>query len=396
MGWMEIKAEEEREEMVTRKQNGLERRHSTVEELIPDLVHNLNGPLASVLGYTQLLLDKVTDREVKEDVEKIIEEAQRASQIIKGLVIFTKKREPRIEPVDLNELIERVFERKAHQLNLRNIDVVKELSPSIPLTKADPRQIQQVLLNLIGNAEEAITAFHGFGEVRVKTRVEGRQIKIVISDDGPGIPEENIDEIFDPFFTTKGRGVGLGLSISNDIIAEHGGTLRVESRYGVGTTFIVTLPIIEIEEKEKVEMGKRIGKSLKEMKGLVIDDEPTILDLLSRYLEHEGCEIHTAVDVKTALGIVEQKGFDFVVCDLKMPGMGGADFYRVIQEKKPFLAKRIIFATGDVLSDKTRAFIDSVPAPFIEKPFNLIELKKLLLERIHSDEGGSEELTSLS
>ena len=250
---MEIKAEEEREEMVTRIQNGLERRNSTVEELIPDLVHKLNGPLASVLGYTQLLLDKVTDREVKEDVEKIIEEAQRASQIIKGLVIFTKKREPRIEPVDLNEIVERVLERKTHQLNLRNIDVVKELSPSIPMTKADPRQIQQVLLNLIGNAEEAITAFHGFGEVRVKTRVEGRQIKIVISDDGPGIPEENIAEIFDPFFTTKGRGVGLGLSISNDILVEHDGTLRVESRYGVGTTFIVALPIIEIEEKESLD-----------------------------------------------------------------------------------------------------------------------------------------------
>lgn len=380
--------------MVTRSQEATELRKSTLEELIPDLVHKLNGPLASVLGYTQLLLNKIRDPEVKEDVEKIIEEAQRASQIIKGLVIFTKKRKPLKEAVDLNEIVEKVFERKAHQLNLRNINVVKELSPSIPLTKADPRQIQQVLLNLIGNAEEAITEFHGFGEMRVKTQVDGRKIKIVVSDDGPGIPEENLPEIFDPFFTTKGKGVGLGLSISNDIIIEHGGTLRVESKYGKGATFAVTLPVIEIEEKEKREMGKGIGESLKGRKGLVIDDEPTILDLLSRYLEHEGCEINTAVDVKTALNIIESKDFDFVICDLKMPGMGGADFYRIIEEKRPSFLKRIVFATGDVLSDKTRAFIDSVTTPFIEKPFNLFELKKLLLERIHSDSSPCEESVS--
>jgi CheY-like chemotaxis protein len=381
-------------QMVTRSQEATELRKSTLEELIPDLVHKLNGPLASVLGYTQLLLNKIRDPEVKEDVEKIIEEAQRASQIIKGLVIFTKKREPRKEAVDLNEIVEKVFERKVHQLNLRNINVVKELSPSIPLTKADPRQIQQVLLNLIGNAEEAITEFHGFGEMRVKTQVEGRKIKIVVSDDGPGISEENLPEIFDPFFTTKDKGVGLGLSISNDIIIEHGGTLRVESKYGKGATFAVTLPVIEIEEKEKREMGKGIGESLKGRKGLVIDDEPTILDLLSRYLEHEGCEINTAVDVKTALNIIESKDFDFVICDLKMPGMGGADFYRIIKENRPSFVKRIVFATGDVLSDKTRAFIDSVTTPFIEKPFNLFELKKLLLERIHSDSSPCEESVS--
>jgi CheY-like chemotaxis protein len=357
---------------------------SSFEELIPDLVHKLNGPLASVLGYTQLLLGKVDDPQVKEDVEKIIEEAQRASQIVRGLVIFARKRKPQKEALDINDLVERVLERKVHQLNLRNIRVVKELPPSLPVTRADPKQIQQILLDLISNAEEAITEFHGFGEVRVKTSAEGGQIKIVISDDGPGIPEQDLPKIFDPLFTTKDKGTGLGLSISNDIILEHGGTFQVESTYGQGATFTVALPVLEIAEKEKLAIGKWRGQSLKGMRGLVIDDEPTILDLLFRFLQHEGCDMKTALDVKTALETMETHDFDFVICDLKMPGMGGADFYWIMKEKKPSLLNRIIFATGDVLSDATQDFAESVTTPFIEKPFNLGEMKKILLERIQA------------
>lgn len=350
----------------------------TLEDFIPELVYKLNNHLAPVIGYAQLLLPKTIDPEAKRHLEKIIEEAQQASQIIKDLVNFARKRKSKKEVVDINDLIEAVFEMKTPQLNLRQIDVVKELSPSIPPTQVDPKQIQQVLLNLINNAEEAISEFHGFGELRVKTCVTEGQIEIIISDDGPGIPKESISKIFAPFFTTKGKGIGLGLRISYDILIEHGGAMRVESEWGKGATFIITLPIIEVEGEKKKEKEKSVEKDLKGMKGLVIDDDPTLLNFVFKYLELEGCEILTAPDVKTALNIIEGKDFDFVICDMKMPEMNGSDFYRIVKEKKPSLSNRIIFSTGDVLSDTTRVFIDSVTNPYIEKPFNLSELKEVI------------------
>ena len=129
------------------------------------------------------------------------------------------------------------------------------------------------------------------------------------------------------------------------------------------------------------------------MKGLVIDDNPIILNIVFKYLKHQGCEIMIASDVKTALNLVKGKDFDFVICDIKMQGLGGPDFYRIVQEKKPSLKDCIIFATGDVQSDSTKAFIDSVTNPYIEKPFSLNELKEIIIKTISISKGG--QLTQL-
>jgi len=351
---------------------------STLADLMPALVHKLNNPLASVIGYAQLILPRIDDPETKKDLEKIVAEAQRASQIIKSLVTFTKKRKTKKEAINLNEIIEAVLEKKTIELNLRSINVVKELSSSLSPTQVDPKQIEQVLINLINNAEEAISEFHGLGEIRVKTKLMDDHIEIMISDDGPGIPKENLSNIFDPLFTTKGTGIGLGLPISNDILAEHNGTMRVETEWGRGATFTITLPMIKGESKKKVAEEIYTGKSLKGMKGLVIDDDPILLNFIYKYLELEGCEMTTAPDAQTALGILEVKDYDFVICDMKMPGMNGSDFYRIVKKRNPSLSDRIIFSTGDVLSETTKEFIDSVINPCIEKPFTLTDLKKAI------------------
>lgn len=361
------------------KQSNDARKISSLENLIPWLVHRLNTHLSSVIGYAQLLLPKKLDSESKKELEKIIEEAHRASHVIKDLVDFTRKRRPQKKIIDLNELIESLLETKIQELNFRNIKLVKDLSSSIPLTQVDPKQIREVLVNLINNAEGAITEFHGFGEIRVKTCEKEGQIEIVISDDGPGIPAENISKIFDPFYTTiKGKGTGLELVVSRDTVIEHGGKMKVESEWGKGTSFVITLPIIEVEGEEKKEKGKSVERSLKGVKGLVIDDEAPFLSFVSEYLEREGCEIMTATDAKTALAILEDRDFDFVICDIRMPEISGIEFYRVINEKKPSLKDRIIFSTGDVLSDTTRAFLELVTNPQVEKPFNLDELKEVI------------------
>jgi len=347
-------------------------------DFIPGLVFKLNSLLAPVVGYAELLLPKMVEPESRRHLEKIIEEAQQASQIIKDLVDFLRKRELQKEVVDLNGLIEHVIEIKVAELSLKNITVVKELSPFIPLTQVDPKQIQQVMLNLINNAEDAISEFHGLGEIKVKTRVVNGYIEITVSDDGPGIASENISKIFTPFFTTNAKRIGLGLSNSYDTVTKHGGTIRVISEWGRGATFVIALPIVEVEGQKQKERGEIIERGLKGTKGLVIDDDPNILDVLYKYLMREGCEVVRALDVETALDIIEVLDFDFVICDIRMAGMGGIEFYKAIEEKKPSLKRRIIFSTGDVMGETTRAFLKVVTNPQVGKPFNFDELKEVI------------------
>lgn len=355
---------------------------SHLGDLTPEIIHKLNMPLASVIGYAELLLPRMTDPEEKKTLEKIREEAKRASEIIKAFVDFIRKENPKKEVVNLNELIEEVSRAKTHALNLRNISLVKELSPSIPLTLLDSEQIQKALLNLINNAEEAISEFHGFGEIRVKTSVMDGQIEVTVSDDGPGIPKENISKIFDPLFTTKGKGIGLGLAISNDILIRHGGTIKVKSELGKGATFIFHLPLLEIKGDRIKEEGAMVEAELKGKKGLVVDDDLNFLNLVYKYLGLQGCEIITASDVETALVTIEQRDFDFVICDMKMPGMSGAHFYHFVKEKKPSLKDRTIFITGDVMGERTKTFMETIANPHIEKPFDLNELKKVIIKMI--------------
>lgn len=169
------------EEKKLEKEQVIEKQWTQVEEmpdlqdLIPGIVHKLNNHLASIIGYGQLLLPKLIDPVTKKDLDKIIAEARQASKVIKDLVNFTRKRRPQKETVDTNGLVESVLEMKIPELNLRKINVVKQLSPFLPFTQVDPKQIREVLVYLINNAEEAISEFYGFGEIRVKTRVAGSQ-----------------------------------------------------------------------------------------------------------------------------------------------------------------------------------------------------------------------------
>ncbi len=351
-----------------------------LEELLADLVHKLNNPLASIRGYSELILSKIEVPGIKRDVEMIVKEVDRASHVVKNLVAFTKKRDHRKEPVDLNRLIEEVVSEKADELKSKNVTLTKTLRSPLPITMADPQEMKQVFINLIENAEEAINQFHGFGEIRVTTHVVDGQIEIIFSDDGPGIKQEDILKIFNLFFTSKNKGVGLGLLTSLNIVLQHEGRLWAESEWGNGARFYVRLPIVDHHEKKEAGEGKRAMQNLEGFKGLVIDDELPVLDFVSKYLIREGARIETASDVESALRVIEGQDFNFVICDIRMPGMDGEAFYRIIGQKKPFLQNHIIFSTGDVLNRSTKAFLGSIKNPRIEKPFNLKHLKEVITD----------------
>jgi len=257
----------------------------------------------------------------------------------------------------------------------------------------DPNQLQQVFLNILNNARQAVEDFRHDGQMEVTTEKVGDKLRVSFADNGPGIAPENILRIFDPFFTTKevGKGTGLGLSLSYGIIQEHGGTIRVESAPGAGATFIVDLPIVtdaagastgaastdtSFTRLSLEGAGKRI---------LVIDDEEPVLDLIQSTLVRRGFTVETARDGGEGLRRIAQTHFDLIVCDWKMPGLNGQQVFERLRTNHPHAAGRFIFLTGDVVNERTQHFLHESGVPCLAKPFSLAEFGALIKKRTQLD-----------
>ncbi|MBE9512805.1 MAG: PAS domain S-box protein [Chloroflexi bacterium] len=220
-------------------------RLASVGELASGIAHELNNPLTSVIGFSQLLLDKDIPDEIKEDVNIIFNEARRSAAVVKNLLTFARKHTPVKQPVNINSIIEKVLELRAYEQKVSNIQVNTRFAPDLPEVMGDYFQLQQVFLNITINAEYFMIEAHNRGTLTITTEKVGDIVRASFADDGPGIAPENLGHLFDPFFTTKevGKGTGLGLSICHGIITEHGGRIYAESELGRGATFIMELPI---------------------------------------------------------------------------------------------------------------------------------------------------------
>lgn len=353
----------------------------SVGQLVSGVAHELNNPLTGITGFAQLLLARDLDERTRSDIETIYGEAERASKIVQNLLTFARRRKSEKEPANLNALLQRVLELRSYDLRVRNIDVVLDLDEDLPETMVDPGQIQQVFLNLIINAEQAMLSSKESGKLIVRSRNDGDQIRIIFQDDGPGMEPETLRRIFDPFFTTKqaGEGTGLGLTISYGIIEDHGGRIWAESQPGRGTTFFIELPVLHgaaparaVEEEAPVTVT---GRSI-----LVVDDEASIQRLLGSILEMDGHRVDTARNGIEALEHIARRRYDLVITDIKMPDMDGRDLYQRLLEHDRTLAGRTIFITGDTVSPETRRFLQEVRNPCLAKPFRVREVRDVIAQ----------------
>lgn len=222
-------------------------RLAAVGQLAAGVAHELNNPLAAVQGFAQLIASRNDlDDTIKDDVETIFREAQRAGRITGNLLSFARKHRIEKRMISLNEVIEKGLELNEYRLRVNNIEVCLDLQPDLPETMADFHQLQQVFINIITNAEQAMSQGHGGGRLTVSSKAEDGRIQVTISDDGPGIGSDESARIFDPFYTTKevGKGTGLGLSICFGILQEHGGRIWVSSEPDAGATFVVEMPVV--------------------------------------------------------------------------------------------------------------------------------------------------------
>jgi len=386
------------EETILREQLAQAEKLSSLGEILSGIAHELNNPLTGVLGYCELLQETSNDKGIKEQLDKINNAAVRCKKIIENLLSFARQHKIEKEQCDINEIIKRTLELKAYQLRIDNIEVFTDLYPRLPLTMADPYSIQQVFLNLINNAHLAMLEKKKQGILSIKSEHVNGIIRIIISDTGVGISDENLSKIFNPFFSTRevGTGTGLGLSISYGIIKEHSGKIYAKSKPDAGTSFFIELPIVSQQGVNTFPSAEITGNNnehvllqIKKKSILVVEDEATIAEIIKTTLDGVGLDADTAENALTAIDKLQHKDYDLIISDMRMPNMDGKGLFRVVQNIKPELLNRIIFITGDLVNPDTRKFFDEYKCKYLAKPFTPTDIKKLVSDFFASDyEGG--------
>jgi two-component system NtrC family sensor kinase len=355
---------------------------STVGQFVAGVAHELNNPLAVVIGFSELLVSKKPEEKFRTQLEIIGKSAQRCHKIVANLLSFSRVHRPERKAIALNSTIDEVVELMAYDLRTSNIEVVKDLQAALPPIVADPHQLQQVFVNIMGNARQAVEAFRPDGRIILRTRANNGLVRVEIADNGPGITPENKRRIFDPFFTTKpvGKGTGLGLSLVCDIIKDHSGTIDLASEFGHGATFIIELPICAdavasspSAVRAQVRRLRPAGTSGKTV--LVIDDEEWMLTLARELLGDIGHTVELAADGETALAAIERRDFDAIVCDWKMPKMSGVQLFERLQDSRPHLTERVLFMSGEFIDPSFQEFLTRHERTCLPKPFPIEEFR---------------------
>ena len=383
----DVTARARQEEMMRRSE-----RMASLGTTLAGVAHELNNPLTAVIGFTQIMLKSARDEDDRASLTTIHREATRAARIVKDLLTFTRRQEGTREgEVDLNAIVEYIVSTRRYALETRGVRVTVDLAPGLGRLAGDASQVEQVVLNLLVNAEQALaekldappsdpTDSSPRGEIAIITMRQGPAAVLQVADTGSGISPENLTRIWDPFWTTKpeGEGTGLGLAVVHGIVTAHGGSIEVDSEVGRGTTFTLRFPVASPAPETRRPTPTGGDRATRPLDVLVVDDEQAITSFLARYLGARGHAVLTAQNGTEALGAARQGEFDVVICDLRMPGMDGVQVLRALRELPNGERTRAILSTGAALSDATRAAIDELGVEVVPKPYDVEQLRRAI------------------
>jgi two-component system NtrC family sensor kinase len=348
-------------------------------QTISGVAHELNNPLATILTWAERLCQRDLDEQTRRGLDTILSESERAAKIVRNLLMFARKRHSTRTMVDLNQVVRETLALRSYDQGVSNVTIIEALAAGLPQVFADPHQVQQVLLNLVINAEQAMISANGRGTLVLHTwhHLEREAVVLEVSDDGPGVPPDVQPRIFDPFFTTKevGKGTGLGLTVAYAIVQEHGGRITLKSDPGGGATFSVELPADASDLKPVLPAPKEPAPGpVSGVAVLVVEDEAALGAAVAESLQDTGYLVDRASDGLEALERLRQKPYDLIICDLKMPRLDGTQLYRELELSKPEMLRRIMFVTGDVAGTDAERFLEQTGCRWLAKPFRLKDL----------------------
>ncbi len=353
-------------------------------QVVSGVAHEINNPAAIISGFAQTLLLDDLKPEQRDMLQMMYDEATRIGRITASLLAFARAGGKQRALVDLNDIARRTFALRSYHLSTLNITVALDLDPGEPKIWADGSELQQLLLNLLINAEQALVTVDPPRTIAVRSRADERDARLEIADSGPGIPTELRTRIFDPFFTTKpeGVGTGLGLSICYGVARDHGGRIWVESEPGGGARFCVTLPRDQREEARDPAAAPEPAPTAAtgRLAVLVVDDEPSLREALLRFLQRRNIHGEGVADGWEAIRLLEQRDFDVIISDVRMPGMSGREFLERLRRDRPELLARLVFSTGDAFTSETATLLKESGVPTVAKPFDFAVLERVVRE----------------
>ena len=358
---------------------------ATMGSLLAGVAHELNNPLAVVMGQTHLLGEGASGISVAARAEKINAAASRCVRIVRNFLALARKRPPERTAVVLDQIIRETIELLGYELKTENVDVTTSLATDLPPLAADAHQLQQVFVNLLTNARHAMRKVSGPKRISIMSRFDrghGR-IQVEVTDSGPGIPADIQGKVFEPFFTTKpaGEGTGLGLSLCRNLIEQHGGTLTLKSPSSGGATFVIELSPTD-ESAGTVLTGDVEPVSIPPKTILIVDDEEEIANILAEMLQRDGHTIDIVSNGAAAIANLARRSYDLILSDTKMPVMDGLALHHEVERHFPSLRGKIIFVTGDVLDAEKQRLLEATGAPVVTKPFRLGDIRTAVQRKL--------------
>jgi PAS domain S-box-containing protein len=358
-------------------------RLSQLGALVSGVAHDLNNPLAAIAAFAELLTVDAKDAHLKESTDIIHAEAMRAGRVVQTLLDFARQR-PRVhEPVDLQNLVERVLALQRSALKRARVKAVVTMADDLPEVAGDPQEVQQIILNAVVNAVDAIEASERPGTIDIRARRTDGHISLTVEDTGPGLTPAALDRVFEPFFTTKGdRGTGLGLTISLGLVKGMGGRLWLQNVEGGGARLTVEFPAATAAKHPEPRGG--FHPAGRELSVLIVDDEASVRRGMTLMAERLGHEVRTVSDLKNALACLREPGsrYDALLVDVHLDEANtGFDLFEELLQEGRGRERHVVFTTGDSVSARTRDRLQRSERPVLKKPFNLDELREML-ERV--------------
>ena len=343
--------------------------------MISGVAHELNNPLTAILGYSQLLTSSgQMGQQGIEYSDKLYKQAQRTHRIVQNLLSFARQHKPERMQVQINQALEETLALRDYDLRMHNIRVHLNLAESLPMTFADPHQLQQVFLNMVNNAVDAILEHSTDGDLWVRTSLNGDRLCIEFTDSGPGVKDAS--KVFDPFYTTKpvGKGTGLGLSICYGIITEHGGTIRVSNVPARGASFLIELPQQSVPSST-ISTSDQKATAGRNGRILLVDRDDSVLEAVGTILRSRNHQVNSARDVREAQVLLEKESFDLIVADLHVSdGVNGGDFCEWLVQHKPALSNKLIWMCAVAPAEDTGEHIVVKGRHILQKPFKATDL----------------------